>query len=149
MWRLPVMGRKLLILTSVLLAGVGCDRGAAVEATSPMTVRVLVRDINIREAGVDCAGTGPYVYLHRSAEYRLTDAEGRTLVRGELPSGTSMPAFEEDLEVKRVPTYCAFAIPVTVPERTDYRLAVGDQRPIELTVDRDNAEGPSLVAVVP
>lgn len=144
-----VVGRKLLVLLPVLLVGAGCDRGAAAEATSPTTVRVLVRDINIREVGVDCAGTGPYVFLHRSAPYQVLDGAGKELARGELPSGTSMPAFDEDLEVKRVPTYCAFAIPVTVPERTGYRLAVGDQRPIELTVDRDNAEGPSLVAVVP
>ncbi|WP_433527952.1 hypothetical protein ACQPYA_16390 [Micromonospora sp. CA-263727] len=146
---MPSVGRKLLIMVSVLLAAVGCDRGGAAEAASPVTVRVLVRDINIRAAGVDCAGTGPYVFLHRTAQYRLTDADGGTLVSGELPAGTAVAAFEEDLGVERVPTYCAFAIPVRVPERTAYRLAVDDRPPIELTIDRDNAEGPSLVAVVP
>ncbi|SDZ24823.1 hypothetical protein SAMN05444365_10841 [Micromonospora pattaloongensis] len=127
--------------------GAGC--GADAPAGSPMTVRLLVRDINIRPAGVDCAGSGAYLYVHRSAPYQVTDRDGAVLHRGELPAGTAVPAFEEDLEVERIPTYCAFAIPVSVPERGGYRLVIDGRPPIELTTDRENPEGPSLVAVIP
>ncbi|MEV1288066.1 hypothetical protein [Micromonospora sp. NPDC049679] len=132
---------------STALVVTGC--GAAAPAASPMTVRLLVRDINLRPAGVECAGTGPYVHVHRSASYQLVDGEGAVLHRGQLPAGTAVPAFEEDLEVERIPTYCAFAIPVEVPERGSYRLVIDDRPPIELTADRRNVEGPALVAVVP
>lgn len=117
------------------------------EPRSAVTVRVLVRDINLRPVGVDCAGTGPYTFFHNRAPYRIIDPDGATLAAGELPPGTSVPTFAEDLEVQRVPTYCEFAVPVEVAARDGYRLVVDDRTPIELT--RDDSEGPALVAVVP
>jgi hypothetical protein len=126
------------------LAGCGGDPQ---EARSAMTVRVLVRDINIRPEGVDCAGTGPYTHFHNRSPFRVVDAGGETLAEGALPPGTSVRTFEEDLEVARIPTYCEFAIPVSVAARDTYRLVVDDRAPINLT--KDTSEGPALVAVVP
>ncbi|WP_326559778.1 hypothetical protein [Micromonospora sp. NBC_01796] len=136
------------LLLGALLAGTGLTACSdEPEAASATTVRVLVRDINIREEGVDCAGTGPYLFIHNKAPYRVVDGDGKTLTEGKLPSGTSVRTFQEDLEVARIPTYCEFAIPVTVPERDRYRLVVDDRAPIDLTANND--EGPALVAVVP
>ncbi|MEU5940552.1 hypothetical protein ABZ807_15480 [Micromonospora sp. NPDC047548] len=130
-----------------LLAGALTGCGDAEEARSAMTVRVLVRDINIRPVGVDCAGTGPYTHFHNRAPFRVVDPDGRTLAEGALTGGRSVPAFEEDLEVQKVPTYCEFRMPVEVARRDAYRLVVDDRAPIALTPN--TSEGPALVAVVP
>jgi hypothetical protein len=132
---------------SSLLVGALAGCGGADEARSATTVRVLVRDINIRQEGVDCAGTGPYTYFHNRAPFRLVDSDGKTLAEGSLPSGTSVRTFEEDLEVARIPTYCEFRIPVSVAARDSYRLVVDGRAPIDLT--KNTSEGPALVAVVP
>ncbi|MEU4678921.1 hypothetical protein [Micromonospora sp. NPDC023737] len=141
--------RRLLaaLLLPSLAAGAltACDD--AEEAGSAMTVRVLVRDINIRPEGVECAGTGPYTHFHNRSPFQVIDPDGRTLAEGALPSGTSVATFKEDLEVTRVPTYCEFAVPVTVADRSAYRLVVDGHPPIALT--RNDSEGPALVAVVP
>ncbi|MFC0006338.1 hypothetical protein [Micromonospora siamensis] len=131
-----------------LLAGAvaGCG-GDAEETRSATTVRVLVRDINIRPVGVDCAGTGPYTHFHNRAPFRVEDAGGATLAEGALTGGRSVPAFEEDLEVAKVPTYCEFRMPVQLARRDAYRLAVDGRAPIPLTAN--DSEGPALVAVVP
>ncbi|WBB67813.1 hypothetical protein [Micromonospora sp. WMMD812] len=135
-----------LVLPSLLTGALtACDDGE--EAGSAMTVRVLVRDINIRPEGVECAGTGPYTHFHNRAPFQVIDPAGRTLAEGALPPGTSVATFEEDLEVARVPTYCEFAVPVTVAARDAYRLVVDGRPPIALTLN--DSEGPALVAVVP
>ncbi|MFJ6194731.1 hypothetical protein [Micromonospora sp. NPDC092111] len=136
------------LLTLLLAGATGCGAtGAAQEAVSPTTVRVLVRDINIRAEGVDCAGTGPYLYFHHRAPFRVLDPDGAALATGTLPAGTAVAAFAEDLEVDRVPTYCEFAVPVQVPQRAGYRLEVAGRPALDLTPD--SSEGPALVAVVP
>ncbi|MFI7604586.1 hypothetical protein ACIBTV_05625 [Micromonospora sp. NPDC049366] len=145
------MRRLLAVLTlpSLLTAALtACgDPDDAEEARAATTVRVLVRDINIRPVGVECAGTGPYTHLHNRSPFQVIDAAGRTLAQGALPAGRSVPTFEEDLEVERVPTYCEFAVPVTVADRDAYRLVVDGHPPIALTPN--DTEGPALVAVVP
>ncbi|MEV0154079.1 hypothetical protein AB0H57_10110 [Micromonospora sp. NPDC050686] len=142
--------RRLLaaLCAPVLLAGAlaGCG-GDEEEARSAMTVRVLVRDINIRPVGVDCAGTGPYTHFHNRAPFRVVDADGHTLAEGALSTGRSVPTFEEDLEVAKVPTYCEFRVPVQVARRDAYRLVVDDRPAVALTPN--DSEGPALVAVVP
>ncbi|MFG2054433.1 hypothetical protein ACGFI9_10395 [Micromonospora sp. NPDC048930] len=130
-----------------LLTGALAACGDAEEARSAMTVRVLVRDINIRPEGVECAGTGPYTHFHNRAPFQVIDAAGHTLAEGALSPGTSVATFAEDLEVTRVPTYCEFAVPVDVAARDAYRLVVDGHPPITLTPNR--SEGPALVAVVP
>lgn len=93
------MRRSITTLLPLLLAGAtGCGAvGAAQEAVDPMTVRVLVRDINIRAAGVDCAGTGPYQHFHNRAPFRVLDPDGAALASGQLSAGTAVAAFAEDL----------------------------------------------------
>jgi len=118
--------------------------GCGGEAASATTVRVLVRDINIREEGTDCAGTGAYTFFHNRAPFRVVDGDGETLTDGRLPPGKAVRTFEEDLEVDRIPTYCEFAVPVSVPSRDGYQLVVDGEAPIPLTSN----EG-ALVAVVP
>ncbi|MEV0392496.1 hypothetical protein [Polymorphospora rubra] len=145
--------RLVATLLPLLLAGgltAGCTGSDPAEDGDPMTIRLLVREFNLREIGVDCAGSGAYLFVHRTAPYRLVDGDGAELVSGELPTGTSVAAFEEDLEVPRVPTFCEFAVPVTVPKRDAYQIVIDDRPPIALTTDRENPEGgPSLVAVIP
>ncbi|MBY8874234.1 hypothetical protein K7640_20605 [Micromonospora sp. PLK6-60] len=142
--------RRLLaaLCAPVVLAGAlaGCG-GDEEEARAETTVRVLVRDINIRPVGVDCAGTGPYTHFHNRAPFRVVDADGRTLAEGALSTGRSVATFEEDLEVAKVPTYCEFRVPVRVARRDAYRLVVDDRPPVALTPN--DSEGPALVAVVP
>ncbi|WFE54732.1 hypothetical protein [Micromonospora sp. WMMD1155] len=143
------MRRRTTALLPLLLVGAtGCGTvGATQEAVSPTTVRVLVRDINIRAAGVDCAGTGPYQHFHNRAPFRVLDPDGAALASGELSAGTAVAAFAEDLGVERLPTYCEFAVGVRVPQRDSYRLEVDGRPPLDLTPD--SSEGPALVAVVP
>ncbi|MDG4809403.1 hypothetical protein O7634_21870 [Micromonospora sp. WMMD1120] len=143
------MRRRVVTLLPLLLAGAtGCGPAdAAPEAVSPTTVRVLVRDINIRAAGVDCAGTGPYQHFHNRASFRVLDPDGAAVASGRLPAGTAVAAVGEDLRVERVPTYCEFAVGVRVPQRTSYRLEVDGRAALDLT--SDSSEGPALVAVVP
>ncbi|MET8908859.1 hypothetical protein [Micromonospora sp. NPDC004551] len=135
-----------LVLPS-LLTGVLTACGDAEEARKAMTVRVLVRDINIRPAGVECAGTGPYTHFHNRSPFQVVDAAGRTLAEGALSPGRSVATFAEDLEVPRVPTYCEFAVPVDLVARDAYRLIVDGHPPVDLTPN--DSEGPALVAVVP
>ncbi|MEU4555967.1 hypothetical protein EV382_1090 [Micromonospora violae] len=143
------MRRSTMTLLPLLVAGLtGCGAvGAAQEKVSPTTVRVLVRDINIRAAGVDCAGTGPFQHFHNRAPFRVLDPDGAALASGLLPAGTAVAAFAEDLGVERLPTYCEFAVPVRVPQRASYRLEVDGRPTLDLTPD--DSEGPALVAVVP
>ncbi|MFD2762861.1 hypothetical protein [Micromonospora eburnea] len=141
--------RRLLAVLSLpsLLAGALTACGGAEEPRSAMTVRVLVRDINIRPEGEPCAGTGPYTHFHNRAPFQVIDAAGHPLAEGSLSSGTAVATFAEDLEVARVPTYCEFAVPVNVATRDAYRLVVDGHPPIDLTPN--TSEGPALVAVVP
>jgi hypothetical protein len=125
----------------LLVAALG---GCGGEAASATTVRVLVRDINIREEGTDCAGTGAYTFFHNRAPFRVVDGDGETLTDGKLPPGKAVRTFGEDLEVDRIPTYCEFAVPVSVPSRDGYQIVVDGEVPIPLTSN----EG-ALVAVVP
>jgi hypothetical protein len=74
----------------------------------------------------------------------VVDGDGETLTDGKLPPGKAVRTFEEDLEVDRIPTYCEFAVPVSVPPRDGYQLVVDGEAPIPLTSN----EG-ALVALVP
>ncbi|BCB90947.1 hypothetical protein [Phytohabitans suffuscus] len=135
------MARSLAGFAATVLLAVAAS---GCESSSQTTVRVLVRDINIREEGVDCAGTGAYTFFHNRAPFRVLDGEGATVADGRLPPGKAVRTFEEDLEVDRIPTYCEFAVPVSVPSRAGYQLVVDDQPAIPLTSDQG-----FLVAVVP
>ena len=114
-------------------------------ATPPShTVQLLIRDSNLREVGVDCAGSGAFLAFRRREVARVVDTAGETVGSGTLPSGTSVPALKEDLEIDRVPTFCEFEFGVAVQERDAYQLAVDGRRdPDSLT-----SKGNDLVAVI-
>ncbi|GIJ44173.1 hypothetical protein Val02_10590 [Virgisporangium aliadipatigenens] len=137
-------GREVLTLTLAAALVCGAAAGCSGEDTSKLTVRLLVRDINLRAEGVDCAGTGPYQHVHNRSAFTVLDGAGKRLASGELPPGRSVGTFEEDLGVEKVPTYCEFAVPVEVADRAAYRLVVEGKAPIDLKKDAGN-----LVAVVP
>ncbi|MCP2164069.1 hypothetical protein [Goodfellowiella coeruleoviolacea] len=142
----------MVLVAAVTSACAGPETASDQPAAQPgagMGVRVLVRDMNLRPEGVDCAGAGPYLYLHRSAPFEVRDGGGAALARGELPSGTSVRALPEDLGVDRIPTFCQFTFSVTVPDRTGYQLVVDDAAPIDLAVNRDDPASPILVGVIP
>jgi hypothetical protein len=139
-----VPGREVLTVALVAALIGGAAAGCGGEDTSTVTVRLLVRDINLRAEGVDCAGTGAYGHVHNRSPYSVLDAKGATLAKGALPPGRSVGTFADDLGVERVPTYCEFAVPVKVADRGTYRLVVDGRAPIDLSKDDGN-----LVAVVP
>jgi hypothetical protein len=114
------------------------------------TVRLLVRDGNLRVEGSDCAGSGGLIYIHPSSPFRIEDGEGTTLDSGELPAGTAVKALDEDFGVaKRIPSFCEFAFPVSVAEAGEYHLVIDGRSPLALTVQEDETEGRLLVALIP
>ncbi|MBM7791077.1 hypothetical protein [Tenggerimyces flavus] len=128
-----------------LVVVAGCGGSPGPPAAPSHTVQLLVRDSNLREVGVDCSGSGPYLAFHRTAKFRVVDDAGDTMGEGTLPAGTSVPALKEDLEVDRVPTFCQFEFGVALPDGDAYQLAVDGRRdPIPLT-----SKGKDLVAVIP
>lgn len=130
------------VVALVVVAGCGGSPGPA---PPTHTVQLLVRDSNLREVGVDCSGSGPYLAFHRTAKFRVVDDAGDTLGEGTLPAGKAVPALKEDLEVDRVPTFCRFEFGVALQKSDAYELAIDGQRtPIPLT-----SQGKDLVAVIP
>ncbi|NHC14764.1 hypothetical protein [Motilibacter deserti] len=148
-------GAALTLVAAAALLGAGCtgsedDADAAAEATptEQRTVRLLVRDANIREVGEACSGAGGYIYVHPTAPFTITDAAGAAVTTGTIPAGTARPALEQDLGVERVPTFCEFSIPVKVPVGDGYRLVLDEGNPIPLTKQDDEVEGKILVGVL-
>ena len=96
---------------------------------------------------MDCAGTGPYQHFHNRAPFRVLDPDGAALASGQLPAGTAVAAFAEDLGVERLPTYCEFAVGCACRSgpATGWRWTAGPA----LDLTPDSSEGPALVAVVP
>ncbi|NHC47511.1 hypothetical protein [Motilibacter aurantiacus] len=147
-------GALTLVATAVLLVS-GCTDGgddarAASSATpsEQRTVRLLVRDANIREVGEPCSGAGGYLYVHPTAPFAITDSGGSTVTSGTMPAGTARAALEQDLGVQRVPTFCEFSVPVSVPAGDGYALVLDEGDPIPLTAQDDEVEGKVLVGVL-
>ena len=122
----------------IALAGAGCDA-----AGRAATLQVVVRDEALRVAGSPCAGTRPFLYIHRTASYRIEDpADGSTLVSGELPDGVAVEVLEAELAVERVPTNCELTFEVRLPERERYELVLERGDPLPFTAeDLDASQG--------
>jgi len=122
----------------IALTGAGC--GPAGRAA---TLQVVVRDDALRVAGSPCAGTRPFLYIHRTAGYRIEDpADGTTLVSGELPDGVAVRVLEEPLGVEREPTNCEFTFDAQLPVRERYRLVLERGDPLPFTAeDLDASQG--------
>jgi hypothetical protein len=119
------------------VAGIACSQDAGVE----QAVTLEVRDGWIREPGAECAGSRPLLYVHRDAAFEVEESPGGQEVSdGVLPAGLAVEAVEEDLEEKRVPTFCQFQFDVSVPGPGDYRLVLSEGAPLEFTIVDDTSE---------
>ena len=116
-----------------LAASAGCGSGGA---GYPVTLEV--QDGWIREPGAACAGSRPFLYVHRDAVYRVLDADGEAVATGGLPDGRAVEAYNEDLGVPKVPTFCRFRFSVTVPEPGDYRLALEQGDPLAFSAGSED-----------
>jgi hypothetical protein len=136
---------------SVAVAAAAC--GPAPEEGGPgdvrLTMQVLVRDGTIRNPGVECSGSRPFLYVHANAAYRVEDAATEEpLLTGSLPAGTAIEAYDEDLGVPRVPTFCLVSWPVVLPPRDEYRLVLEEGEPVAFRAADVDAEN-RITIVVP
>lgn len=92
-------------------------------------LRLVVRDNQVREEGVECAGARPHRYVHQGAAYAIHDLHGAAVHSGQLPAGEAHnadPTVEWGLV--RIPTVCVvdLAVPLLGAEgRYDLRLPEG------------------------
>jgi hypothetical protein len=122
-------------LAAALTAGAGCAGSAAeVEAS----IRLVVRDKNIRTEGVECAGARPFHYVHAGAPFTIEAEDGTVVADGTLPAGRAENAEPGvDWGVDRIPTFCVLELEVDLPERPRYRLRLERGRPLEFVVDEE------------
>src|SRR5919108_996620 len=85
-------------------------------------ITLEVQDGWIRSPGAECAGSIPFLFVHPTGPFRVEDRAGNVLASGELPDGIAVEAYNEDLEVPRVPTFCRFRLEAELPGPGDYRL---------------------------
>ena len=96
-------------------------------------VAVVAPDGVLRELGEPCAGGEPFLYAHATAAFRIEDAAGKTVARGDLPEGKAIAAFNHDPGVPRVPTFCRFQLHADVPAGAKYRCVLPEGDPMPLT----------------
>lgn len=123
------MSRGVALVLCVI--GVACSSSAGTEHRATLEVR----DGWIREPGAECAGSRPFLYVHREAAFRVEESSsGEVVARGELPEGRAVEALREELGVARVPTFCRFRFTVSLPSRGDYRFVLEEGEPLEFSV---------------
>jgi hypothetical protein len=129
-------------LAAALASGLGCSGSAAdVEAS----IRLVVRDKNIRTEGVECAGARPFHHVHAGAQFTIEAGDGSVVAEGTLPAGRAENAEPGvDWGVDRIPTFCVVELEVDLPERPRYRLRLERGRPLDFVVD----EGRPVVVLV-
>ena len=125
----------------MLCLAAACTSGGGVD--HPVTLEV--QDGWVREPGAECAGSRPFLFVHRDGPYRVIDAGGEVVASGALPGGTAVDAYNEDLGVPRVPTFCRFRFDVRLPGRGDYRLALEEGDPLAFSVGE--GESPILLTI--
>jgi hypothetical protein len=108
-----------------------CGGGASGHAPPP-TVGVVGPDGVLRELGEPCAGGEPYLYAHATAAFRIEDAGGKTVLRGELPEGKAIASLNHDPGVPRVPTFCRFELHADLATSARYRLVLAEGDPVPL-----------------
>jgi hypothetical protein len=129
-------------LAAALVGGAACSGSAAeVEAS----IRLVVRDKNIRTEGVECAGARPFHYVHAGAPFTIEAGDGSVVAEGTLPAGRAENAEPGvDWGVDRIPTFCVVELEVDLPERPRYRLRLERGRPLEFVPE----EGEPVVLLV-
>jgi hypothetical protein len=125
-------------LAAALVVGAGCSGSAAdVEAS----IRLVVRDKNIRTEGVECAGARPFHHVHAGAPFTIEAEDGSVVAEGTLPAGHAENAEPGvDWGVDRIPTFCVVELQVDLPERPRYRLRLERGRPLEFAVEEGTVE---------
>ena len=106
-------------------------------------ITLEVQDGWIRSPGAECAGSIPFLFVHPTGPFRVEDRAGNVLASGELPDGIAVEAYNEDLEVPRVPTFCRFRLEAELPGPGDYRLQLEEGPPLEFSA----GSGPILVII--
>ena len=135
------------ILGAATLAGcAGTPDGEAAASPSGTELRLVIPDMNIREAGAPCSGAGGYRFARPQAPYLIQDADGREIASGTLPEGTAEQAFTEDLGVDREPTVCVMMIEVPGLDSLDgHSMVVDDYLPVEIVPNRNLDDIPEVV----
>ena len=115
-----------------------------------VTINLVVRDGVLRRVGADCSGSGPLLYIHRGASYRIADeANGRILISGTLPGGIAVGALNVSFRVPRVPTVCRFRLRLRLLERDRYSLVLGRGRPIRFGRSQIDSRTSSVTLGIP
>jgi len=121
------------LVVATLLPGLVWGCASADQPQRQHDIILQVMDGNVREPGVECAGARPFLYVHAGARFDVTDAGGEVLASGPLPPGVAVEAFNDDLEVDRVPTFCVFTVSIELPDRAAYRLVLEEGDPVSFT----------------
>jgi hypothetical protein len=117
------------VIAAAALAGCG---GGASSSPLPPNVAVVVPDGVLRALGEPCSGGVPYLYAHATAAFRIQDGAGKTVLRGDLPEGKAIAAFNHDPGVPRVPTFCRFDLHADLAASGKYRLVLPEGEPVAL-----------------
>jgi hypothetical protein len=115
------------VIAAAALAGCGGS-----SSPPPPNVAVVVPDGVLRALGEPCSGGEPYLYAHATAGFRIEDGAGKTVLRGDLPEGKAIAAFNHDPGVPRVPTFCRFDLHADLAAGGKYRLVLPEGEPVPL-----------------
>jgi len=119
------------------IVGTACSASADVD----QKVTLEVRDGWIREPDSECAGSRPFLYVHRSSPFRVEEgASGKVVARGVLPEGKAVEAMREDLGAARVPTFCRFRFTISLPGPGDYRLVLDEGGPLGFSTRSESSD---------
>lgn len=133
--------KKFLFATAACWVLAGCGGGSGIGVT------VAVGDFALRKPGSSCSGSGGYLWIHRGTAYVLSDAAGKELARGELPSGTARRVQDPIAGAAVEPTACVMSFSVRAPTRRRYVVRLsGSGRDV---VRRPSLRGDALTVRVP
>jgi hypothetical protein len=143
-----------LLATAVVPLIGGCVDGGAGDrneigvaaSAAELTVRLVIPDGNIREAGASCAGAGAYRFAHPEAPFVVEDDAGVPLSSGTLPHGTAEKAFMLEAGVSRQPTICVMMLEVPGLETVDgHALVIDERSPVPIKVNAELGDQPEVV----
>lgn len=122
----------------------GCSREGVT------SIRLVVKDGQIRAPGDECAGAGPFLYAHARARYAIHDRDGVSVVDGQLPAGRAVDADPTiDWSVPRVPTFCVLRFEVDGLDPGSYRLLIADGPPLRFSLPGDRDEEGAVTIAIP
>jgi hypothetical protein len=121
------------IAAAAALSSCGGGGSGSGSPAPPPNVAVVAPDGVLRALGEPCSGGEPYLYAHATATFRIEDAAGKTVLRGDLPEGKAIPALNHDPGVPRVPTFCRFELHADLASGPKYRMVLSQGDPLPLT----------------